>query len=199
MPISHTLQAPATLRRHACASKQTRVALDLEVSRQSTITFTMSNYERKAPWVIIFLKFLIGKMLNSRRNWLHNPSSHNGTVTTPCTVCTKGYALVCACVSVRPKWLSILKSHKYHNTLLTINPLSCLQIIKSNTIWSHMIYKSRCVHYKIAWLNVTYNISYTCRIELLSIPYNATKSYATTQWRNYNLYAIHLCSWNSAE
>ena len=49
MPISHTLQAHATLRRHACVSKQTRVALDLEVSRQSTITFTMSNYERKAP------------------------------------------------------------------------------------------------------------------------------------------------------
>ena len=39
-----------------------------------------------------------------------------------------------------------------------------------------MIYKLQHVYYKIAWSYVVYNVSY--RIELLSIPYDATKSYA---------------------
>ena len=54
--------------------------------------------------------------------------------------------------------------------------------LKSNihdVIWSHnlMIYKSQSVHYKIIWLYVAYDVLY--RIELLSIHYNTTKSYAT--------------------
>ena len=48
--------------------------------------------------------------------------------------------------------------------------------IKPDTIWSYMIYKSQCVHYKIAQSYVTYDVLY--RIELLSIPYNMTKLYA---------------------
>ena len=44
-------------------------------------------------------------------------------------------------------------------------------------IWSHVIHKSQCVHYKIVWSYVTYDMSY--KIKLLSIPYNMTKSYAT--------------------
>ena len=46
-----------------------------------------------------------------------------------------------------------------------------------DAIWSHTIYKSQRVHYKIVWSYVAYDVSY--RIELLSIPYDATKSYAT--------------------
>ena len=50
-----------------------------------------------------------------------------------------------------------------------------------------MIYKSQCVHYKIAQLHVTYNVLY--RIELLSIPYNVTKLYAAA----FNNTIIVLC------
>ena len=46
-----------------------------------------------------------------------------------------------------------------------------------DAIWSHMIYKLQHVHYKIAQLYVAYDMLY--RIELLSIPYDMTKSYAT--------------------
>ena len=46
-----------------------------------------------------------------------------------------------------------------------------------DAIWSHTIYKLQRVHYKIAWPYIAYDMSY--RIELLSIPYNATKSCAT--------------------
>ena len=42
-----------------------------------------------------------------------------------------------------------------------------------NAIWSHTIYKLQLVHYKIAQSYVSY------RIELLSIPYDVTKLYAT--------------------
>ena len=44
-----------------------------------------------------------------------------------------------------------------------------------------MFYKSQCVHYKIVWSYIAYDVSY--RIELLSIPYIATKSYATKPQR----------------
>ena len=54
---------------------------------------------------------------------------------------------------------------------------------KHDTIWLHTIYKSQHVHYKIIWLYVAYDVSY--RIELLSIPYDATKSYATKLQRVY--------------
>ena len=40
-----------------------------------------------------------------------------------------------------------------------------------DAIWLHTIYKSQCVHYKIVWSYVAYDVSY--RIELLSIPYDA--------------------------
>ena len=50
-----------------------------------------------------------------------------------------------------------------------------------NAIWSHTIYKLQCVHYKIARSYVTYDMSY--KIELFSIPYNATKLYATKSQR----------------
>ena len=46
-----------------------------------------------------------------------------------------------------------------------------------DAIWSHTIYKSQCVHYKIVQSYVAYDMSY--RIELLFIPYDMTKSYAT--------------------
>ena len=52
-----------------------------------------------------------------------------------------------------------------------------------DAIWSHTIYKSQHVHYKIVQSYVAYNVSY--RIELLSIPYDATKSYATKWQRVY--------------
>ena len=42
-----------------------------------------------------------------------------------------------------------------------------------DTIWSHTIYKSQRVYYKIIWSYVTYDMSY--KIELLSIPYDATQ------------------------
>ena len=58
-----------------------------------------------------------------------------------------------------------------------------------DAIWSHMIYKSQRVHYKIVWSYVAYDVSY--RIELLSIPYDATKSYATKSQRVY--WALHSC------
>ena len=60
----------------------------------------------------------------------------------------------------------------------------CTCTVKPNihdTIWSHMIYKSQCVYYKIVRLYVAYDVSY--RIELLSIPYDTTKSYATKSQR----------------
>ena len=44
-----------------------------------------------------------------------------------------------------------------------------------------MFYKSQCVHYKIVRSYIAYDVSY--RIELLSIPYIATKSYATKSQR----------------
>ena len=53
-----------------------------------------------------------------------------------------------------------------------------------DAIWSHAIYKSQRVHYKITWLNVTYDVLY--RIELLSILYNGTKLYATKSQRVYS-------------
>ena len=52
-----------------------------------------------------------------------------------------------------------------------------------NAIWSQTIYKLQRVHCKIIWSYVTYDMSY--RIELLSIPYNVTKSYATKSQRVY--------------
>ena len=48
-------------------------------------------------------------------------------------------------------------------------------------IWSHAIHKSQRVHYTIARLYIAYDVSY--RIELLSIPYDSNKSYATKSQR----------------
>ena len=59
-----------------------------------------------------------------------------------------------------------------------------LSVLKPNihdAIWSHTVYKSQHVHYKIVQLYVAYDVSY--RIELLSIPYDTTKSYATKSQR----------------
>ena len=58
---------------------------------------------------------------------------------------------------------------------------SCLKPNIHNTIWSHTIYKLQRVYYKIAWLYVAHDMLY--RIELLSIPYDATKLYATKSQR----------------
>ena len=41
-----------------------------------------------------------------------------------------------------------------------------------NTIWSHAIYESQHVYYKITRLYVAYDMLY--RIQLLSIPYDVT-------------------------
>ena len=46
-----------------------------------------------------------------------------------------------------------------------------------DAIWSHTIYKSQHVHYKIAWSYVVCDVSY--RIELFSISCDTTKSYET--------------------
>ena len=69
---------------------------------------------------------------------------------------------------------------------LQLHAPTLLKLLKSNThnaIWSHTIYISQHVHYKIVRSYVAYNMSY--RIKLLSIPYNATKSYATKSQRVY--------------
>ena len=56
-----------------------------------------------------------------------------------------------------------------------------------DAIWLHTIYKSQHVHYKIVRLYVAYDVLF--RIEQLSIPYDATKSYATKSQRVY--WALH--------
>ena len=53
-----------------------------------------------------------------------------------------------------------------------------------DAIWLHAFYKSQRVHYKITWLNVTYDVLY--RIELLPILYNGIKLYATKLQRVYS-------------
>ena len=56
-----------------------------------------------------------------------------------------------------------------------------LKPILHDAIWSYTIYKSQRVDYKIAqlymYMYVAYDMSY--RTELLSIPYDVTKSYVT--------------------
>ena len=63
---------------------------------------------------------------------------------------------------------------------------SDMHSIKPNihdTIWLHMINKLQRVRYKIIQSYVAYNALYRIELHVLSIPYNATKSYVTKSQR----------------
>ena len=65
-----------------------------------------------------------------------------------------------------------LNSIHLHWYLLVFCPQVGIKLNIHNAIQLHTIYKLQCVHYKIARSYVTYDM-----LELLSIPYETTKSY----------------------
>ena len=59
-----------------------------------------------------------------------------------------------------------------------------------DTTWSHTIYKLQRIHYKITQSYLAYDVLY--RLELLSISYDATKSYVTKSLHDSGLYTCQM-------
>lgn len=78
-------------------SKETGVALDLEWTGQTTVTFTMSKYERKARWVVFSTYFDWQETPNGWYLYVHTIYKYNRLHSPSCVLHTAGHYMWCLC------------------------------------------------------------------------------------------------------